>query len=162
LYFGKTLAQSKHSKFLNSSNFPIDVSRYRSLLERFPGGKLASLEEVTAGMGEMLSKIHWVVGYDGRDIEFVMAGNGQNSVRNYVIDFNQMRRFDAKTTSIQLLVDSFFVNDPYYPRPKPEDSLYQTFRKAYLQACPVQHRARAWEFLDTIEAQQVVNNISNS
>lgn len=85
-----------------------------------------SFEEVVAGMGEMLSWIHWVAGYDGRDIEFVIAGAGFG-VRFCVIDFNQMRRLDSDQSCILGLVQAFFSNDPYYPRPVTSQSLYQTF-----------------------------------
>lgn len=43
----------------------------------------------------MLGRIHWIPGYDGRDIEFVMAGSGLG-LRYYVdIDFNKRRDFDV-------------------------------------------------------------------
>lgn len=84
LYFGKAL---RPSPFVNTSNFPIDVARYRLLLDNF-SEDLLPIEVVAEGMGEMLSRIHWEAGYDARDIEFVMAGDAFG-VRYCVIDFNQ-------------------------------------------------------------------------
>lgn len=157
LYLGKIL---RPSQFVNSINFPIDVARYTTLLRRFDGGELIGLYEVAGGMGEMLGRIHWVAGYDGRDIEFVMAGSGIG-VRYYVIDFNQMRRFDQEEwqSNVQGLVDAFFSNDPYYPRPVPHDNLYQAFRAAYLAACPQEHENGAQAFLDRIEAEQLKRSL---
>lgn len=39
------------------------------------------------------------------------------------------------------LVTAFFSNDPYYPRPRLQDPRYQTFRAAYLAACPADQDA---------------------
>ena len=88
LYFGKEL---RPSAFVNPNNFPIDVARYDVLYKERQNALLPK-EEVAAGMGEMLSRIQWIAGYDARDIEFVMAGSPDaGTVRLYVIDFNQVR-----------------------------------------------------------------------
>ncbi|KAF8903877.1 hypothetical protein CPB84DRAFT_1773605 [Gymnopilus junonius] len=151
LYFGKEL---RPSAFVNSNNFPIDVTRYDALrLER--QDELMSKEEVASGMGEMLSGIHWNAGYDARDIEFVMAGSPEAAtVRLYVIDFNQMRPFDKSSGDVAELADAFFSNDPYYPRPAQNAPLYIAFKEMYLSSCPSELRARATLFLQTIEARQ--------
>lgn len=118
LYLGKILRPSQ--SIGSMINFPIDIARYTTLLRLFEGGELIGLDQIAGGMGEMLGRIHWVAGYDGRDIEFVMAGSGLG-VRYYVIDFNQMRRFDREEwqSNVEGLIDAFFSNDPYYPRPVP-------------------------------------------
>lgn len=154
LYLGKIL---RPSESVNSMiNFPIDIARYTTLLRVFEGGELIGLDQVAGGMGEMLGRVHWVAGYDGRDIEFVMAGSGLG-VRYYVLDFNQMRRFDREgwQSNVQGLIDAFFSNDPYYPRPVTRDHLYQAFRTAYLAACPQEYENGAEAFLDGIEAEQL-------
>ena len=88
LYFGREL---RPSAFVNPCNFPLDVARYASLQQECPDA-LDAIEEVVEGMGEMLSRIHWVAGYDARDVEFVMAGSLREfTVRLYVIDYNQVR-----------------------------------------------------------------------
>lgn len=151
LYFGKVL---RPSQFVNPINFPLDVDRYTTLRGHCQEGDLLSAAEVAEGMGEMLGSIHWLSGFDGRDIEFIMAGTGI-SIRYYVVDFNQMRRLNVHQDNIQDLVDSFFSNDPYYPRPNPIDSLYIDFRTAYLNRCPEQHRLKAQRFLAAIESRYV-------
>ena len=89
LYFGKEL---RPSAFVNTSNFPIDVARYR-LLQDQSADELSPIEEVAEGMGEMLSRIHWNAGYDARDVEFVLAGDIYSAAaRLYIIDFNQVCR----------------------------------------------------------------------
>jgi hypothetical protein len=90
LYFGKAL-DARPSRFFNSANFPLDVSRYRQLLDAAKGNDYPSLDEIATGMGEMLGHLHWRSGYDGRDIEFVMGGASFSGVVMNVIDFNQVR-----------------------------------------------------------------------
>jgi len=92
LYFGKVL---RPSQFVNPINFPLDVDRYTTLRGHCQEGDLLSAAEVAEGMGEMLGSIHWLSGFDGRDIEFIMAGTGI-SIRYYVVDFNQMRRLNIQ------------------------------------------------------------------
>lgn len=44
-------------------------------------------------MGEMLGRIHWWVGFDARDIEFIFGGGSRgtdNDTQFFVIDFNQV------------------------------------------------------------------------
>lgn len=95
LYFGKTLASNNSPRFINTANFPMDLFRYE-WLRTVVGEKLRmdlpSAEEVALEIGETLGRIHWSGGYDGRDIEFVMGGDGFANVEFYVIDFNQVCR----------------------------------------------------------------------
>lgn len=65
-----------------------------------------------------------------------------------------MKVVDKGAGDVTVLVDSFFVNDPYYPRPRPEDELYCAFRRQYMDACPQEHGARAALFLLAIEHRQ--------
>jgi hypothetical protein len=90
LYFGKAL-DARPSRFFNSANFPLDVSRYRQLLDAAKGDDYPSLDEVATDMGEMLGRLHWCSGFDGCDIEFVMGGASFSGVVMNVIDFNQVR-----------------------------------------------------------------------
>ncbi|KAM6497601.1 hypothetical protein JOM56_005549, partial [Amanita muscaria] len=59
------------NRFFNSANFPLDVSRYRKLLE-VAVDVYPSVEDIAYGMGEMLGRLHWHAGY-GRDVEFVIS-----------------------------------------------------------------------------------------
>ena len=96
LYFGKVIKElgpgGRPNRFFNSANFPLDVSRYRKLLEVTVEGDCVypSVEDIAYGMGEMLGRLHWRAGYDGRDVEFVMGGASFSGVAMYIIDFNQV------------------------------------------------------------------------
>jgi hypothetical protein len=93
LYFGKVIQATAPggppSRFFNSANFPLDVSRYQQFQEAH-GEDLPNVDEIVQGMGEMLARLHWRGGYDGRDIEFVMGGTFFSDVAMDVIDFNQV------------------------------------------------------------------------
>jgi hypothetical protein len=96
LYFGKVIKElgpdGRPNRYFNSANFPLDVSRYRKLLEVSAEGDCVypSVEDIAYGMGEMLGCLHWRAGYDGRDVEFVMGGASFSGVVMYMIDFNQV------------------------------------------------------------------------
>ncbi|KAI0273912.1 hypothetical protein BGY98DRAFT_997769 [Russula aff. rugulosa BPL654] len=111
LYFGKVIKElgpgGRPNRFFNSANFPLDVSRYRKLLEAAVEGYCVypSVEDIAYGMGEML-------GYDGRDVEFIMGGASFSGVAMYIIDFNQMRTWKRNPNEIQQLVEAFYSNDP--------------------------------------------------
>ncbi|OBZ74383.1 hypothetical protein A0H81_05758 [Grifola frondosa] len=150
LYFGKAC---RISSFVNPINFPIDATRYMTLFSEEPE-MLLPIAEIAQGMGEMLGSIHWVAGFDGRDIEFVMGGDGYGGVRYYVIDFNQMHHSTSDESCIDALSGAFFANDPYYPLPRPSDQLYEAFKSAYVDVCPVELRHLARAFIQTIESAQ--------
>ncbi|KAA8913029.1 hypothetical protein FN846DRAFT_931516 [Sphaerosporella brunnea] len=156
LYFGKTFDQGKGSRFVNTNNFPLDVQRYqwlRATLSEEIQVHLPSAEEIALEMGEMLGRIHWHGGYDARDVEFIMGGDGFVGVTFYVIDFNQMRPWGRSYEDVSVLVDAFFQNDPYYPRPRDGGSMYRGFREGYLLAYPPTENSRviAEAFLTAIE-----------
>ncbi|KAI0653716.1 hypothetical protein C8Q70DRAFT_927108 [Cubamyces menziesii] len=158
LYFGKEL---RPSAFVNTSNFPIDVARYR-LLQDQSADELSPIEEVAEGMGEMLSRIHWNAGYDARDVEFVLAGDIYSAAaRLYIIDFNQMQSFNKSHNDVTPLVEAFFSNDPYYPRPIPGDQLYQRFKQAYIRSCTLDHLPGANFFLREIENYQATKTVTS-
>jgi hypothetical protein len=96
LYFGKVIQEAgparRPNRFFNSANFPLDVSRYRKMLDVAVDGdcEYPSVEDIVYGMGEMLGRLHWHAGYDGRDVEFVMGGASFSGVSMYIIDFNQV------------------------------------------------------------------------
>ena len=47
-----------------------------------------------------------------------------------------MRLWKRNPKDIQQLVDAFYTNDPYYPRPNPDDLLYREFSNGYMSAHP--------------------------
>jgi hypothetical protein len=104
LYFGKVLdvapvQTSRPNHFFNSSNFPLDVARYTALAARLP---LPPVAEVVEGMGEMLARLHWRGNVDGRDIEFVMGGDGYEGISFFVIDFNQARHTSSNSAVLSV------------------------------------------------------------
>jgi hypothetical protein len=79
LYFGKVIETispgGRPNRFFNSANFPLDVPRYSRMLEAAPHvDDYPTVDDIVCGMGEMLGYLHWRVGYDGRDVEFIMGG----------------------------------------------------------------------------------------
>lgn len=109
LYLGRASSRA-NSRFFCSENFPLDAARIEQL------GLPA--DEIAAGMGQMLARINFWAGRDGRDIEFVLCGNASNPLSRHpafsCIDFNQMRPHDGVAAEI---VSATVTNDPYYPRP---------------------------------------------
>jgi hypothetical protein len=97
-------------------------------------------------IGEALAILHWGACIDAYDIEFVLGsevlGKTEATTRIWVLDFNLCSRFDEEvaieypTRVVGQLVDSFFENDPYYPRPgsngEMERQLWDTFKTAYV------------------------------
>jgi hypothetical protein len=55
--------------------------------------------------------------------------------RIWVIDFNQVAPFDRTEGQIPRLIEAFFANEAYLPRPRPSDELYQVFSQAYIAEC---------------------------
>ncbi|KAI6029082.1 hypothetical protein BKA83DRAFT_4214215 [Pisolithus microcarpus] len=157
IYFGKVISEvgrgGRPNLFLNSANFPLDVARYRKILENDRAGEYPSVEEIVYGMGEMLGRLHWLAGNDGRDIEFVLGGIAFSGVSFYVIDFNQVRSWEKTPKDVPMLVEAFFINDPYYPRPIPGNPLYAEFKRGYLSVFPTAFPL-ANAFLHAIEVEQ--------
>lgn len=58
-------------------------------------------------------------------------------VHLWVLDFNQCRRLSMDDAGIELAVEAFFLNDPYYPRPATgmdrDEELWRVFRDRYLE-----------------------------
>ena len=94
LCFGRVLdvptTNGRPTRFFNSANFPLDAARYLRLVETGNAEIYNKIEDIAYGMGEMLGRLHWFGGYDGRDIEFVMGGFSFSGVSMNLIDFNQV------------------------------------------------------------------------
>ncbi|KAJ7205302.1 hypothetical protein GGX14DRAFT_368238 [Mycena pura] len=160
LYLGKIFdrtGQTARPRFFSTANFPLDEARYEAL--RGAVSDLPTLSEVAQGMGAMLALLHFRGLVDARDVEFVLGGDGYGDHTFYVIDFNQVRPFDPASGSVEPLVDAFFSNDPYYPRPRHGNPLYTEFKDAYLTACPDETRELAQAFIQTIEQKQAERDI---
>ncbi|KAK0482332.1 hypothetical protein IW261DRAFT_1467262 [Armillaria novae-zelandiae] len=161
LYFGKDYTNARQSRFINTSVFFLDVARYNQVAS-YPEGIadwLPDAQVVAEAMGNMLGRIHSRGGYDGRDIEFVLGGNGYSGFEFYVIDFNQIRKWNGAIEAVGELVDAYRTNDPYFPLARRGDPVYEEFRNGYRAA----YRARldiADAFLSQIEALQITKDSS--
>ncbi|KAK0215729.1 hypothetical protein IW262DRAFT_1277817 [Armillaria fumosa] len=159
LYFGKDYTNARQSRFINTSVFFLDVTRYNQVASCPEGiaDWLPNAQVVAEAMGNMLGRIHFGGGYDGRDIEFVLGGNGYSGFEFYVIDFNQMRKWNGTIETVGELVDAYRTNDPYFPLARRGDPIYENFRNGYRAA----YGARldiADGFLSQIEALQVTKD----
>lgn len=177
LYFGRERPRGFGGLFFSERNYPLDRTRYATLSA---AGVLPRMDIIANTMGHMLGMLHWRGHNDARDVEFVVASqSGSDEPVFWVIDFNQTRRFDPtlfdpaadppsgtssdaptatatatvaqEATMDHTLVRPFFDNDPYYPRPRPANSLYQNFKTGYLDGADPTHRHHAGLFLRRIE-----------
>lgn len=62
--------------------------------------------------------------------------------------------WDKTEEGIPGLVQAFFSNDPYYPRPRQTDNLYMVFKEAYLQEYPEESIILGRQFIVLIEEEQ--------
>ncbi|MCJ1444206.1 MAG: hypothetical protein MMC23_004707 [Stictis urceolatum] len=87
--------------------------------------------------------MHWLAKVDARDVEFVLAPlreEQQAVLENalgrhvvWILDFDCCRPITVSIEGAEQAATAFMWNDPYFPRPGPEDSsLWETFREAYL------------------------------
>lgn len=184
IYLGRT-SSPRPSRFFSHRNFPLDRERYW-LLEN--EGLLPRASSAAEAMGRMLGAMHWKGRNDARDVEFVVAGSATEvDATFWTIDFNQTSTFaDAALNPIssdtntaptdpvfdldndaikrwlgQALAKPFFDNDPYFPRPRPGEDLYECFRQGYLAGATMdagtmadKARTRAEMFLRVIEEMQ--------
>lgn len=168
-YFGRKHMYSS-SRFFSERNYPLDRTRYETLAA---ARVLPRIEFIAEAMGHMLATLHWKGHNDARDVEFVLASHPNSlGVAFYVIDFNQTQRFEPslfRSTSAardspdgpvndtpealmdRVLVQPFFDNDPYYPRPRRSDPLYKRFKEGYLDGAGEVNCLRANSFLKRIE-----------
>ena len=70
-----------------------------------------------------------------------------------------MRVWTKEKGRIHQLVEAFFTNDPYYPRPRPNDQLYQMFCTGYMEAHSMDAVELATAFLRGIEEEQAKRDI---
>lgn len=94
LYLGRVLPPTSHHLAPGvQSDFPLDQPRYRLLDEALREEGRAGLpdsSEVCRGMGEVLGKLHWTAGTNGRDVELVLGGDEQDGVQCEILDYNQV------------------------------------------------------------------------
>ncbi|RXW19473.1 hypothetical protein EST38_g6381 [Candolleomyces aberdarensis] len=153
-----TKPDSKRRKFVitpSLDNFSLSANKYATLAEMFPG-QLVPLHEVARSMGERLAQLHFIVKVVPNDVEFVMsrAQSGDPSkVGYYIIDFGLVKPWTL-ADGFKVLVDSFFERNLWYPRPVPDEVLYEAFKDGYKDSCP--NPGYAAEFLQGIEDRQLI------
>ena len=125
VYFGRRRAPTT-SRFFNPLNFALTPPCLAALG--------LSCEVLAASMGTALARIHFVAGFDGRDVEFILGGATHHANVEpafFVIDFNQMRRVPTGggDAVVQQLAEAVWTNDPYVPRP--DSPSWPAFRVSY-------------------------------
>ncbi|KAK7210351.1 hypothetical protein V2G26_017529 [Clonostachys chloroleuca] len=159
LYLGRReiTRAKKNIQNIRLQNFPLHVNEMEDL-----GLDTASFAQV---MAQTLAILHWKAGVDGNDIEFILGSSpestrlpsraeimnadkyslgtlfrfdlGRRSISLWVIDFNQCSTFEDNEAGLKKIVDAFFWNDPYYPRPNStndrDQNLWATFSQRYLE-----------------------------
>lgn len=144
LYLGRRRTQRSNttSKFTAFSlrNFPLHLDQIDSL-----GVSTSEINQYAQIMAETLAIMHWTSEIDGRDIEFVLAPPSKNTPTfemnspifgehsMWVLDFDCCRRMEMNSEGVTQAAAAFWRNDPYYPRPEKDSSLWSVFRERYLQ-----------------------------
>lgn len=137
-------------------NFPLHVNE----MERLQ----LDTSLYTKLMAQALATLHWRAGLDANDVEFVFGSSPQvhepptlqdlagldkdtaadmhfsdfhnRTVSIWLLDFNMCKPFTKDSNGLKKLVDGFYWNDPYYPRPAStvakDKELWGLFAKHYL------------------------------
>jgi len=147
-------------RFFDTYNFPLTRDR----------AELLGIDVVNTAveMGRLLAQMHMKAKNDARDIEIVLGANITNNSTRYhrepriwVIDFNQVAPFDRTEGQIPRLVEAFFANEAYFPRPRPSDKLYQMFSQAYIAECEKIDNVAVMigrMFIEAVEREQLVKD----
>ncbi|KAH7558755.1 hypothetical protein BM1_04892 [Bipolaris maydis] len=166
IYLGRRSCTSqREAGNIRLRNFPLHVNEMKGLQLR--------PESYAVTMAQTLALLHWKVGIDANDVEFVLGGGhiisssypSEQEVRSatkhtagrlhvpnlrnqqtsmWLLDFNQCQRFEYYADGearckevIKKLVEGFWFNDPYYPRPNATDEedkkLWHVFAEHYLK-----------------------------
>ncbi len=112
-------------------------------------------------MAETLADLYWKAHVDANDVEFVLApprtGPGHpanhkpdrahpSMIKSHILgdlavwllDFDCCRDMSMDEAGVEQAAAAFCRNDPYYPRPKPDDpeiqELWENFKERFLKA----------------------------
>ncbi|CAG8937269.1 unnamed protein product [Penicillium salamii] len=167
-YLGRRRTQRAHttSRFSAFSlrNFPLHLDQMESL-----GITTSEIYQYARSMAETLAVMHWICEIDGKDIEFVLAPSsktgftmkstvfGEHSL--WILDFDLCRTMEMSSGGAVQAAAAFWRNDPYYPRPGKDSSLWNVFREHYIhvsEACggetkSVERRMLPRYFIDLVE-----------
>lgn len=138
-------------------NFPLHINEMERL--KLKTSYFAEL------MAQALAILHWRAGLDANDVEFVFGSSPQvnelptaedistvdkdsaatlfrsdfqhRTISVWLLDFNMCQTFNKDPAGLKKLVDAFYWNDPYYPRPTSKNSkdreLWKIFANHYLE-----------------------------
>ncbi|KAL6707176.1 hypothetical protein ACN47E_004723 [Coniothyrium glycines] len=138
LYLGRRHdTRNAEPRTVRLRNFPLHVNEMERL-----GLDTAAYAKT---MAQALALLHWQAGIDGNDVEFVLGSSPtvagklsreaihssnkstlartvqmdfqHRTISMWLVDFNQCRKFTQDEGGLAKLVESFWFNDPYYPRP---------------------------------------------
>jgi hypothetical protein len=119
----------------------------------------------TRNIAHALAVLHWRANVDANDVEFVLGGSPKVSGKPteqevlsatkdtaaslyftdfehrttslWLLDFNQCNTFAHDGAGLKKLVEGFWFNDPYYPRPNASNNndreLWSIFSEHYLK-----------------------------
>ena len=153
------LGRVASQRFFNTYNFPLTRDRAELLG--------IDVKNTSVEMGRMLAQMHMNAKNDARDIEIVLGADVINDSprsrepRIWVIDFNQVAPFDRTEGQVPHLVEAFFANEAYFPRPRPIDELYQLFSQAYIAECGKIDNVAAMiggMFIEALEREQLARD----
>jgi len=88
-------------------------------------------------MGGLLAALHMGASSDAKDVKIVLGDYDRGLIRNpkvWVLDFNQCSTVTLDHHFIPQLVDAFFENEAYFPRPREGDPLFASFASGYIAA----------------------------
>jgi hypothetical protein len=175
LYLGRRNDDNSKNENIRLRNFPLHVNEMEYL-------KLdTSMYAVV--MARSLAMMHWAARVDANDVEFVLGCSPSKSsikptveeleacdkdsagklyrwdlmhrsVSIWLLDFNQCKQFEHNSQGLKQLVDGFWWNDPYYPRPgsKNDEKLWTVFKKAYLETSgELSEVSMAKDFIEAVE-----------
>ncbi|XP_014557798.1 hypothetical protein COCVIDRAFT_14977 [Bipolaris victoriae FI3] len=125
LYLGRRSCTShREAGNIRLRNFPLHVNEMKRLGLR--------PERYAVTMAQTLAFLHWKVGIDANDVEFVLGGGHLCQRFEYHADDEAGCKEVMKK-----LVEGFWFNDPYYPRPTATDEgdkkLWGVFVEHYLK-----------------------------
>lgn len=158
LYLGRRHDNDK-TESVRLRNFPLHVNEMEYL-------KLDTVMYADT-MARALAVLHWAARVDANDVEFVLGSSPatnstaeptleemeacdmdtlaqryhydyeHRSISVWLIDFNQCSSVEKNEKGLKQLVDGFWWNDPYYPRPGSSNTndqkLWAIFSGTYLQ-----------------------------
>lgn len=173
LLFSNVSSTRRPTRFFNSSNFPLDRAWYKLLTDIYQGCNYSSMDEIAWGMGEMLGMMVVI-----SNLLWVACCSAM--FQWYAIDFNQVRRRSitylhevrrcahgqkTNTKSRFLWIPSsteWIHNNPYCPRPRAIDFLYQRFCKGYASAYSEDRQKLASAVLRAFKQEQAQHDMSGN